>query len=202
MKCEKCGKGNPDNNLYCSNCGAPVRTKIVCSRCNKELPTDSKFCIYCGAKAKVPGGANAVRPKPPVKTLKAGRRARAASSTKKRGPARKIRWSQIVVAVIVGVTVAAIVGVVISPSSRGSASAQNPGSGTPPNITWAQNVQQIAAQFNCPCEKCGVIRLDLCTCDIARGAVETKSYIQDLLNQELPTSEIIQKIDQRYGHRI
>lgn len=76
----------------------------------------------------------------------------------------------------------------------------NSGSGT--SIVWPANVQKIAANFNCPCEQCGIIRLDECTCDIARGAVEVKTYIQNLLKQNLPEEEIIKSVDKRYGHRI
>ncbi len=67
---------------------------------------------------------------------------------------------------------------------------------------WSAAVQRIAAQFNCPCGKCGVTRLDVCTCDIARGAVETKGFIATLLNQGLKQDEVIKQVEERYGNRI
>lgn len=196
MKCESCGKNNPENHLYCSYCGELLRKKTVCSRCSEELPQNSKYCIYCGAKSTVPGRPPSARSMPRRKSFKARQRVK---TSKNRTEAGKNRWSQIAISVFVGVTAAVVVGLMISPRLPRS---QNLNAGPKVNVTWAEGVQQIAANFNCPCEKCGVIRLDLCTCDIAKGAVETKSYIQNLLNQKLDTEEIIQKVEKRYGHKI
>ncbi len=196
MKCENCGKNNPENHLYCCNCGELLRKRIACSRCGKELPKDSKFCIYCGGKATALRGADGVRSRTPIDRVKTRQRFKAA---KGRNTAGKIRWLQIAISAFVGVTAAVVVVFIISLPSSPS---QNPSTGPRVNVTWAEGVQQIAANFNCPCEKCGVIRLDLCTCDIARGAVEVKSYIQNLLNQKLETEEIVRKVEQRYGYKI
>ena len=84
----------------------------------------------------------------------------------------------------------------------GGASSANQNTSAGAQIAWSAEVQRIASKFNCPCEKCGVVRLDECTCDIPRGAVEVKSYIQSLLNGKLSEQEIIQRVEERYGHRI
>jgi cytochrome c-type biogenesis protein CcmH/NrfF len=76
----------------------------------------------------------------------------------------------------------------------------NTGNGS--SIVWAADVQRIASNFNCPCGQCGIARLDTCTCDIAGGANEAKSYIQYLLNQGLPDNEVITGVEERYGNRI
>ncbi len=53
--CNKCGKENLDNAIFCKYCGhkikAPVTSskKAFCNSCGKEISKDAKFCKYCGA---------------------------------------------------------------------------------------------------------------------------------------------------------
>ncbi len=48
MKCNNCGTENPDEALFCKNCGARLDGNATCPHCGKLLPADSKFCMYCG----------------------------------------------------------------------------------------------------------------------------------------------------------
>ena len=48
MKCNNCGTENPDEALFCKNCGARLDGNVTCPHCGKLLPADSKFCMYCG----------------------------------------------------------------------------------------------------------------------------------------------------------
>ncbi len=195
MKCEKCDFDNPAKHVCCSNCGEPLQKKNVCSSCSKELPKNSKFCVYCGAKAKIVKGVPAGKSHYQRKTGKTRQYARTPA---KRKGAAQTKW-RVITFVLAGVIVVGLVGFRISSVSRDS---RNINSGFGADVAWAKEVQQIASEFNCPCGKCGIIRLDLCTCDIPRGAVEVKSYIQNLLNESLQPEAVIFKVEERYGNRI
>ncbi len=196
MKCKHCGADNSEKNLYCSSCGGRLQTKIVCRRCARELPQDSKFCTYCGGKAKMHEGRAASRPDPKKQF---SRTKKGPLPSKKRGKARGMTWTQLVAVIAVTVVATGAVATIVMSSSRPSGNL-NTGSGA--NIVWSAEVNQIASKFNCPCEKCGVVRLDLCSCDIYRGSVEVKNYIQDLINEDLSVEDIAQKVEARYGNRI
>jgi hypothetical protein len=43
-----CGKENPTDSKFCSNCGKAL--SLVCPNCKKILNTESKFCNECGTK--------------------------------------------------------------------------------------------------------------------------------------------------------
>ncbi len=196
MKCVKCGTNNPARNNYCSNCGEPLKDKIFCSQCGKELKQGKLYCSYCGARVK--GGLDTA--KQFVNSFQVGKRnKKKPKAVKKRGMSSRLVSRGIMVAA--GAVVLVIIiwwAVSWLPSSRSNN--LNVGSGT--NLVWSVEVREVAANFNCPCGKCGVARLDICTCDIPRGAVEAKSYIQILLNEGLSREEVIRKVEERYGNRI
>ncbi|MGQ9629053.1 MAG: double zinc ribbon domain-containing protein [bacterium] len=186
MRCSSCGADNPSRGKFCIECGKPLNAGIFCGQCGRELPRGSKFCGYCGAKVR--GGG--VAPSPRVRKVRRGVGAPRGDRTSRRG---------IVAFAILGALVLAAGGFFTWSSSSRS---RNLNAGSGASIVWAAEVQEVAANFNCPCGKCGVVRLDLCTCDIPRGAVEVKSYIQSLLNQGLSRGDVIRKVEERYGNRI
>ena len=196
MKCAKCGANNPATNNYCSNCGEPFKNNIFCSQCGKELKQGKLYCSYCGARIKKsPGAARRAD-----NFFPSGKRnPKRAKAVQRHGLSSRLVSRGIMVAAG-AVVLVIIISWVVSwlPSSRSNN--LNVGSGT--NVVWSAEVREVAANFNCPCEKCGVARLDICTCDIPRGAVEVKSYIQTLLNEGLSGEEVIRKIEERYGNRI
>ena len=62
--------------------------------------------------------------------------------------------------------------------------------------------QRVAANFRCACGGCGELFMVDCTCDMPKGAVETKAFIRNKLGQGLSVDQVIQLVDKQYGHRI
>ncbi|UCD79216.1 MAG: hypothetical protein JSW26_28090 [Desulfobacterales bacterium] len=63
-------------------------------------------------------------------------------------------------------------------------------------------VKLVAANFRCACGGCGELFLVDCTCDMSRGAVEEKNFIRDKLRQGLTVDQVVELVDQEYGHKI
>jgi cytochrome c-type biogenesis protein CcmH/NrfF len=72
--------------------------------------------------------------------------------------------------------------------------------GNNPNLE--SQVKLVAANFRCACGQCGELFLIDCTCDMPRGAVEEKNYIRNQLLQGLTVDQVINLMDEKYGHRI
>jgi hypothetical protein len=60
-------------------------------------------------------------------------------------------------------------------------------------------VYEVASQFNCPCGDCydGV---EVCDCQMERGAAEVRSFIYQLLQIHKPP-HVIELVAEKYGHR-
>jgi hypothetical protein len=63
-------------------------------------------------------------------------------------------------------------------------------------------VKLVAANFRCACGGCGELFLVDCTCDMPRGAKEEKIFIREQLQKGLTVDQVIQLVDQKYGHKI
>ena len=63
-------------------------------------------------------------------------------------------------------------------------------------------VLQVAVNFKCACGGCGELPLAECQCDMSRGAVEEKSFIRTKLAEGNSVPEVIELVDQEYGHRV
>lgn len=48
MTCYHCNTENPENAVYCKNCGRRLDGMAVCAYCGKTTPQDGDFCIHCG----------------------------------------------------------------------------------------------------------------------------------------------------------
>jgi cytochrome c-type biogenesis protein CcmH/NrfF len=76
----------------------------------------------------------------------------------------------------------------------------------PATTTLATNsvedqVLQVALNFKCACGGCGELPLAQCQCDMPKGAVEEKSFIRTKLAEGYTVAEVIELVDQKYGHR-
>jgi cytochrome c-type biogenesis protein CcmH/NrfF len=60
----------------------------------------------------------------------------------------------------------------------------------------------VARNFKCPCGGCGEDALETCTCDMPKGAVETKNFIREKLSEGFTVEQVIELVDKKYGHRI
>jgi hypothetical protein len=92
--------------------------------------------------------------------------------------------------------------VLFSPSSGSVARVSNVSTGSNVNATIEGQVGLVAANFRCACGGCGELFLVDCTCDMPKGAVETKAFIRNKLGQGLSIDQVIQLVDKKYGHRI
>jgi cytochrome c-type biogenesis protein CcmH/NrfF len=63
-------------------------------------------------------------------------------------------------------------------------------------------VRLVAANFRCACGGCGELFLIDCTCDMPLGAKEEKDFIRDGLRQGLTVNQVVQRVEQKYGHKI
>jgi len=52
MKCPKCRFENPEDMIFCGECGAKI--EIVCPECGFSNPLKFKFCGKCGHKLSLP----------------------------------------------------------------------------------------------------------------------------------------------------
>lgn len=59
MICKNCETENPENAVYCKNCGKRLDGKQICPSCGKENPGDAKVCTMCGTRIVAEDGAPA-----------------------------------------------------------------------------------------------------------------------------------------------
>ncbi|UCH20104.1 MAG: cytochrome c-type biogenesis protein CcmH [Deltaproteobacteria bacterium] len=88
----------------------------------------------------------------------------------------------------------------------GIASSPSPARASQPvaqtNDPLESQVKLVAANFRCACGGCGELFLVDCTCDMPRGAKEEKTYIREQLEKGLTVDQVVQLVDQKYGHKI
>ena len=50
MRCQTCGRDNPDDARFCGGCGTRLAAEVVCDHCGTANAADASFCIQCGAR--------------------------------------------------------------------------------------------------------------------------------------------------------
>ena len=48
MKCPKCQFRNPEDSVFCGECGSSLELEVICSNCGSKPPPGFKFCNKCG----------------------------------------------------------------------------------------------------------------------------------------------------------
>ncbi|NIM57986.1 MAG: hypothetical protein GTO16_03455 [Candidatus Aminicenantes bacterium] len=59
---------------------------------------------------------------------------------------------------------------------------------------------EIIKELNCVCD-CKM-KLSPCTCEEVRGSKEIKAYVQELVEQRLLKSEVMERLVERYGQAV
>jgi len=49
LRCSECGAELLEGDMFCAQCGAPVRRRIMCPSCGAEAREGDRFCRHCGS---------------------------------------------------------------------------------------------------------------------------------------------------------
>ena len=134
-------------------------------------------------------------------TKKQRKRGRAARSESPAGGWQPNYWMMVAL-VVVFFSGAIMFKVLFSPSSGSVARVSSASGESNVNAAVEGQIGLVAANFRCACGGCGELFLVDCTCDMPKGAVETKAFIRNKLGQGLSVDQVIQLVDKQYGHRI
>jgi len=152
---------------------------MKCPECGRHIAPRVKFCPYCGQSASPRG------------------------SHKTPSPTTKPNWPLYLTLVIAGIAIgvlafrwlqkqepvtAAATASNFDPTLRGELLAQQ-----------YPAVHEVASQFNCPCGTCND-GIEVCDCEMERGAAEIRQFIYQLL-QIHETPHAIELVAQKYGAR-
>jgi ribosomal protein L40E/cytochrome c-type biogenesis protein CcmH/NrfF len=216
MKCNQCGADNPKRSKFCRKCGTSFEIHFQCPQCGFENPGESSFCIECGEKLF--GGMKSMKGNQrkcrscgqfnPLDALFCVACGEEISRPSKEGPKKPSTGpSYKTIALVIGFVF--FFGLLVKlgtaffkpgkTSSRSSSLA--PVSKSAINVDEAQ-VIAVAKNFKCPCGGCGEDALETCTCDMPKGAVETKNFIREKLAEGLTVEQVIELVDKKYGHRV
>jgi ribosomal protein L40E len=216
MKCGECGSENPKHAKFCRKCGTSLGIRLQCVRCGAENPGDSVFCTECGERlSEAPKSAKGTQKKckscgqlndlDALFCVACGeeiiRAPREDQKGQPSGPSYKMIALVIGLIFLLGffVKVGTTFFKAEKPSSLSSSLA--PVSKSMINVDEAQ-VIAVAKNFKCPCGGCGEDALETCSCDMPKGAVETKSFIREKLSEGFTVEQVIESVDKKYGHRI
>lgn len=149
---------------------------MYCKQCKITYHADEKFCRLCGEKLRE-------RKQGKIKQQKQ----------------KSAFVSNIYLLFALGLAIFIIALLMIDRKESGrSTPASRPLPETP--VTFTSSVYEVAEKFICPCGGCGEMDLDTCSCDMERGAIEAKTFIQRQLNQGKTKDEVIAAMIQQYGY--
>jgi hypothetical protein len=151
-----------------------------CRNCGHFNALDALFCIACGKEI--------------IKTSKESLNKQA------HGPSYKTIVFVIGLLFLFGLFVK--VGVSFFKAGRPSQTSPPASTSTSSIKVDEAQVIAVAKNFKCACGGCGEDPLETCTCDMPKGAVETKRFIREKLNEGLTVEQVIELVDKKYGHRV
>ena len=215
MKCQQCGLNNPELSKFCRKCGSSMRIRLRCTECGSDNPGDSIFCIECGEKlseARKPAKKNQRKCKDcgqfnDLDALfcvacgeKIIRRPRNNARRKSTTPSYQTIFIFIALFLISVFFVKQVI--TVSKKENPSSMSLSPVSyGTSTSGMDEASVIAVAKNFLCACGGCGELPLETCTCDMPKGSVEEKNFIRKNLNEGLTVEQVIELVDEKYGHR-
>jgi hypothetical protein len=150
---------------------------MKCQACGRHIAPNIKFCPHCGKPAS---------PR---------------QSDKPRAQSTKSKWPLYVMLVIVGIAIGVFAFRWLQEQKPATAAA----AGFDPTLRGEQLAQlypavfEVASQFNCPCGSCSD-GIEVCDCEMERGAAEVRLFIYQLLQVHQP-AHAIEIVAQKYGHR-
>jgi hypothetical protein len=151
---------------------------MKCPSCGRHITPRSNFCQYCGKPA-------------------APRRNQ--TKTKKTTP----RWLLYLATVVAVIAVSVLLLHWFQEKDTATASATatdfDPTLYGEPLARLYPAVYEVAAQFNCPCGDCND-SVEVCDCQMERGAAEVRSFIYQLLQIHKPP-HVSELVAEKYGHR-
>jgi len=215
MKCNQCGLENPKQSKFCRKCGEPLGAHLRCPQCGSENLGDSLFCTQCGGRLS--------RIQKSIKGTK--RKCRACGhfneldalfcvvcgeeiisvpkgnfKRQSAGPSYKTIALLIGTVFLLGIFVK--LGTTLFKEEKGSRSSSSPSSVSRSIKLDEAQVLAVAKNFKCACGGCGELPLATCECDMPMGAVEEKRFIREKLAEGLSTEQVIELLDEKYGHRV
>lgn len=158
---------------------------MKCPECHRTVQRKDRFCPYCGARV-----------------------------TGKTAPARKKNTSQnnsqnwpLVAAIFaLGLAVGAFAIYATRTGNTPGATPSVAQATFDPTLRGPQLAQrfplvyEVAAQFMCPCGSCND-GLEVCDCDMPRGAVEVRGFIYAQVQAGHKAPHITEMVEEKYGHR-
>ena len=215
MACNKCWLEDPKQSKFCRHCGEALGIRLRCPQCDSENPADSFFCIVCGArllriKKSVKGTQRKCKACGRFNELEAAycvvcgeemiRVPKENLKPKADGPSFKT----------IGLVISLIffLGVLIKAGTIFFKEQSRPGSSS--SFAWVSDsvkvdeaqVIAVAKNFKCACGGCGELPLATCQCEMPKGSVEEKRFIREKLAEGLTVEQVIEILDERYGHRV
>jgi len=148
---------------------------MKCHECGRHITPRSKFCPYCGKPASPRRGhkTNARTAKP--------------------------NWPLYVTLVIAGVAIGVLAVRWLQKPDSMAASQFDPTLRGEQLAQLYPAVYEVASQFNCPCGSCSD-GVEVCDCEMVRGAAEVRLFIYQLLQAHHPP-HVIEMVAEKYGHR-